>query len=79
MAARTTIRRDCERAYDAADENQKGYLTPEDYKVGVLSLLGYKPSKYEVATVWQTHCACDSPTKGLPKETFISLAYMVGE
>ena len=76
MAARTTIRRDCERAYDAADESQKGYLTPEDYKVGVLSLLGYKPSKYEVATVWQTHATCDSPnseTKGLPKETFISL------
>ena len=76
MAARATARRDCERAYDAADESQKGYLTPEDYKVGVLSLLGYKPSKYEIATVWRTHCTHDSPNhgpEGLQKDEFISL------
>ena len=50
------LRRDCEKAFHDADEGGKGYLTPEDYKVAVISLLGYKPSKYEVATVWRLHC-----------------------
>ncbi|XP_046327838.1 EF-hand calcium-binding domain-containing protein 11-like isoform X2 [Haliotis rufescens] len=30
------------------DSNNKGYLTREDTKIAVVSLYGYKPSKYEV-------------------------------
>ena len=65
------VRADCEKAFQAADEGQKGYLTAEDYKVAVLSILGYKPSKYEVATVWQTHQRQEE--EGLQREAFISL------
>ena len=65
------VRADCEKAFQAADEGQKGYLTAEDYKVAVLSLLGYKPSKYEVATVWQTRQRQEE--EGLQREAFISL------
>lgn len=64
------IRRDCEIAFRDADTEQKGYLTPEDYKVAVVSLLGYKPSKYEVGSVWKTHCQQGA---GLPRETFQGL------
>lgn len=68
------VRADCEKAFQAADEGQKGYLTAEDYKVAVLSLLGYKPSKYEVATVWQTRRQCqEEKEEGLQREAFISL------
>lgn len=49
-------RRDGEKAFEAADEGRKGYLSREDYKVAVISLLGYKPSKYELNSVWKTHC-----------------------
>lgn len=60
------LKRDCERAFRDADEGQKGYLSPEDYKVAVVSLLGYKPSKYEIETVFK---AQQSDQK-LPKESF---------
>ena len=30
----------------------RGYLTKEDYKVAVIRLLGYKPSKQEVQLIW---------------------------
>lgn len=40
-------------AFSAADEGNKGYLTKEDYKVAVINLSGYKPSKYEVDTAWR--------------------------
>ena len=69
------IRRDCEEAFAAADEGQKGYLTAEDYKVAILSLLGYKPSKYEVASVWSDKVDNrDGSHSGLIKERFVSLA-----
>lgn len=63
------LRKDCEEAFKAADEGNKGYLTPEDYKVTILSLFGYKPSKYEVGTVWSANCG----NSGLTKDKFISL------
>ena len=47
------LKKDCEKAFRDADEGQKGYISPEDYKVAVISLLGYKPSKYEIAAVFQ--------------------------
>ncbi len=55
-AAASVSRRDCERAFDAADEEGKGLLTREDYKVAVMSLLGYKPSTYELNSVWKSRC-----------------------
>ena len=35
------LRRHCEKAFQDADEDKKGFLTVEDYKVAVVSLLGY--------------------------------------
>lgn len=67
------VRKECEEAFAAADEGRKGYLTAEDYKVAILSLFGYKPSKSEVLTVWRDNCGRDG-TEGVTKERFISLA-----
>lgn len=64
------MRKDCEEAFTAADEEKKGYLNPEDYKVAILSLFGYKPSKYEVTSVWRENCV----NSGLAKDRFVSLA-----
>ena len=65
-------RRDSEEAFQAADEEGKGSLTREDYKVAMLSLFGYKPSKYEVDSVWRDKCG--SLEGNLFKERFVSLA-----
>lgn len=63
------VKRDSEDAFTAADEGEKGYLTREDYKVAILSLFGYKPSKYEVQTVWKD----EENQPGLTKQQFVSL------
>ena len=69
------IMRDCEEAFEAADNDRKGYLTAEDYKVAILSLFGYKPSKYEVDAVWRDKIGTsDGSQAGLTKEQFVSLA-----
>jgi len=60
------LKRDCEKAFLDADEGRKGYLSPEDYKVAVISLLGYKPSKYEIAAVFKA----DQSNHELPNESF---------
>ncbi|KAM6467509.1 EF-hand calcium-binding domain-containing protein 11 isoform 6-T6 [Liasis olivaceus] len=39
------------KAFEACDENNKGYLNREDYKVAIVMLFGYKPSKVEVDSV----------------------------
>ncbi|XP_053233291.1 EF-hand calcium-binding domain-containing protein 11 isoform X7 [Podarcis raffonei] len=39
------------KAFEACDEDHKGYLNREDYKVAVVMLFGYKPSKVEVDSV----------------------------
>ncbi|XP_060117562.1 EF-hand calcium-binding domain-containing protein 11 isoform X1 [Heteronotia binoei] len=39
------------KAFEACDEGKKGYLNREDYKVAVVMLFGYKPSKMEVDSV----------------------------
>lgn len=80
-----TLRQDCIQAFRHADEG-KGYLLPEDYKVAVLELLGYKPSKYEVNSVWKTHVihcpphdvsesspTAENQTPGMEQSTFVSL------
>ncbi|XP_060128350.1 EF-hand calcium-binding domain-containing protein 11 isoform X5 [Zootoca vivipara] len=35
------------KAFEACDEDNKGYLNREDYKVAVVMLFGYKPSKQQ--------------------------------
>lgn len=47
-----SLEQDCIQAFQHADEDGKGFLTPSDYKVAVLELCGYKPSKYEINAVW---------------------------
>lgn len=47
-----SLEQDCVLAFRRADEGGKGYLTSTDYKVAVMELCGYKPSKYEINTVW---------------------------
>ncbi|NXL88474.1 EFC11 protein, partial [Alectura lathami] len=37
--------------FEACDEDNKGYLSREDFKVAVVMLFGYKPSKVEVDLV----------------------------
>ncbi|XP_044292810.1 EF-hand calcium-binding domain-containing protein 11 isoform X2 [Varanus komodoensis] len=39
------------KAFEASDEGNKGYLSREDYKVAVVMLFGYKPSKVEVDSI----------------------------
>ena len=73
------LRRDCEKAFQDADEEQKGFLTAEDYKVAVVSLLGYKPSKYEIGAVFKplnSHLLPTEPGRpqlGLDKASFVML------
>lgn len=43
----------CLEAFKFADEGEKGYLSREDYKVAVIALLGYKPSRTEVDALWR--------------------------
>ncbi|XP_041353384.1 EF-hand calcium-binding domain-containing protein 11-like isoform X1 [Gigantopelta aegis] len=44
----TSIFHDC-------DTDKKGFLSREDLKFAVVSLFGYKPSKYETNEILQTH------------------------
>jgi Ca2+-binding EF-hand superfamily protein len=37
------------------DRDNKGYLTKEDYKVAVIKLFGYKPSKFEITTTFNNN------------------------
>ncbi|KAM6134174.1 LOW QUALITY PROTEIN: EF-hand calcium-binding domain-containing protein 11 [Phoenicopterus ruber ruber] len=39
------------RVFEACDEDNKGYLSREDFKAAVVILFGYKPSKVEVDSV----------------------------
>ena len=38
--------------FKACDEDNKGYLSREDFKVAVVMLFGYKPSKVELYFVF---------------------------
>lgn len=69
------VRVSCERAFRNATRNGQAYLTREDYKVAVLELLGYKPSKYELSSVWTTCLgeAAEEEGAGLGLETFVSI------
>ncbi|XP_054682580.1 EF-hand calcium-binding domain-containing protein 11 [Grus americana] len=45
--------------FEACDENNRGYLGREEFKVTVLMLFGYKPSKVKVDSVMSSmDCLC---------------------
>ena len=39
-------------SFHSADDKGKGFLTKQDYKVSIIQLFGYKPSKHELNGVW---------------------------
>ena len=59
-------------AFHTADEGGKGFLNIEDLKVAIVSLFGYKPSKFEVdelmSNVDMNKC------HGMPLESFVAIA-----
>ena len=57
-----SLEQDCVQAFRHADEDGKGFLTPTDYKVAVMELCGYKPSKYEINAVWSKLTPPHQPT-----------------
>jgi len=67
LDAADSLKIHCSRAFKNADIDSKGYLTREDYKVAVLELCGYKPSKYELQSVWAKHAG----ESGMSEETFV--------
>ena len=58
------------KVFQSADEERKGRLTEEDYKVAVIQLLGYKPSKHEIENVWKE---VGSEGEGLTLKQFTDL------
>nr|XP_039258962.1 EF-hand calcium-binding domain-containing protein 11-like isoform X1 [Styela clava] len=59
--------------FKECDSNQKGYLSKEDIKVAVLSIFGYKPSKYEVEQLMGA--GKKDECQGLNLERFQSLMF----
>ncbi|KAM9071129.1 EF-hand calcium-binding domain-containing protein 11 isoform X2 [Sarcophilus harrisii] len=68
--ARLSERRKWVKVFEACDEDNKGYLSREDFKVAVVMLFGYKPSKIEADSVMS---AINSNTSGICLEEFIKL------
>lgn len=68
-------RTSCVRAFRNAVSNGQDCLSPEDYKVAVLELFGYKPSKYELSNVWTRFCKHNGEGEGsgLDLDTFVSI------
>ncbi|KAM3853942.1 EF-hand calcium-binding domain-containing protein 11 isoform 3-T3 [Vipera latastei] len=58
------------KAFEACDENNKGYLSREDYKVAIVMLFGYKPSKMEVDSAM---ASMKQNPFGLSLEEFLNL------
>ena len=53
-------------AFYEADDGQKGWLSAEDYKVGVVMLLGYKPSKVNLHVLTVEPLFCGHSIEGPP-------------
>lgn len=70
-----TLRADCVKAFRNATQTGQEKLSREDYKVAVLELLGYKPSKYEIASVWNSigGGAEEEEGAGLGLDSFVSM------
>ncbi|XP_077179570.1 EF-hand calcium-binding domain-containing protein 11 isoform X3 [Paroedura picta] len=58
------------KAFEACDEGNKGYLNREDYKVAVVMLFGYKPSKMEVDSVM---ASVQESQSGISLDKFLNL------
>ncbi|XP_059544313.1 EF-hand calcium-binding domain-containing protein 11 isoform X2 [Myotis daubentonii] len=56
--------------FKACDEDNKGYLSREDFKVAVVMLFGYKPSKIEADAVMSS---VNPNTSGLTLEEFLNI------
>ncbi|XP_074091631.1 EF-hand calcium-binding domain-containing protein 11 isoform X1 [Macrotis lagotis] len=68
--ARPWDRRRWVQVFEACDEDKKGYLSREDFKVAVVMLFGYKPSKMEADSVM---ASINSNTSGICLEEFVKL------
>ena len=58
-------------SFSSADQECKGFLTKEDYKVAYIQLFGYKPSKYEIAKIWSEEVGSEG--NGLSSSKFKSI------
>ncbi|XP_074854862.1 EF-hand calcium-binding domain-containing protein 11 [Carettochelys insculpta] len=58
------------RVFEACDEDKKGYLSREDFKVAVVMLFGYKPSKMEMDSVM---ASVQQKNSGILLEEFLKL------
>lgn len=56
--------------FKACDEDNKGYLSREDFKVAVVMLFGYKPSKMEADSVMSS---VNPKTSGILLEEFLTI------
>ncbi|XP_008053553.1 EF-hand calcium-binding domain-containing protein 11 isoform X2 [Carlito syrichta] len=56
--------------FKACDEDNKGYLSREDFKVAVVTLFGYKPSKIEVDSVMSS---INPDTSGILLDEFLNI------
>uniref|UniRef100_A0A8C2P5R6 EF-hand calcium binding domain 11 n=1 Tax=Capra hircus TaxID=9925 RepID=A0A8C2P5R6_CAPHI len=56
--------------FRACDEDNKGYLSREDFKVAVVMLFGYKPSKIEADSVMSSG---DPNTSGIQLKEFLDI------
>nr|XP_020755891.1 EF-hand calcium-binding domain-containing protein 11 isoform X3 [Odocoileus virginianus texanus] len=56
--------------FKACDEDNKGYLSREDFKVAVVMLFGYKPSKIEADSVMSS---VDPNTSGIQLKEFLDI------
>nr|XP_051682119.1 EF-hand calcium-binding domain-containing protein 11 isoform X3 [Oryctolagus cuniculus] len=56
--------------FKACDEDHKGYLSREDFKVAVVMLFGYKPSKIEADSVMSS---ISPGTSGVLLEEFVKI------
>ncbi|XP_063804698.1 EF-hand calcium-binding domain-containing protein 11 isoform X2 [Pseudophryne corroboree] len=70
LSARVTgDRRKFLTVFEACDEGRKGYLSREDFKVAVVMLFGYKPSKLEVDSTLPSL----SESAGVRRDEFVKL------
>ncbi|XP_013833824.1 EF-hand calcium-binding domain-containing protein 11 isoform X8 [Sus scrofa] len=56
--------------FKACDEDNKGYLSREDFKVAIVMLFGYKPSKIEADSVMSS---VEPNTSGIVLKEFLSI------
>ncbi|XP_006986924.1 EF-hand calcium-binding domain-containing protein 11 isoform X1 [Peromyscus maniculatus bairdii] len=68
--ATASERRKWVEVFKACDEDNKGYLSREDFKVAIVMLFGYKPSKIEADSVMS---AVNPNTSGISLEGFLNV------